>query len=171
MRKKTIAAFAAVYISLCLTYGLVKGINLPTASDDTATVEYTNDNAPTTMSSSVTTSVSDESSAAETTQQSTSVSQKKKRSKTTTVTTEPDSFEEETESEETVTEQTEAPRKEEEEQITEATEPPAIPTLDEYLSKLKCGGCRHGCSLLNPRCMRGARKQSSAESEYYSLYG
>ena len=159
MRKKTIAAFAAVYISLCLTYGLVKGINLPTASDDTATVEYTNDNAPTTMSSSVTTSVSDESSTAKTTQQSTSEGRKKKRSKSTAVTTQPESSEEEIIPEEKVTEQTE----------TEA--PPAVPTLDEYLSKLKCGGCGHGCTLLNPRCMRGARKQSSAESEYYSLYG
>ncbi|SDB44846.1 hypothetical protein SAMN02910317_02255 [Ruminococcaceae bacterium FB2012] len=70
-----------------------------------------------------------------------------------------------------MTEQTEAPRQEEEEQITETETPPAVPTLDEYLSKLKCGGCGHGCSLLNPRCMRGATKQSSAESEYYSLYG
>ena len=32
MRKKTIAAFAAVYISLCLTYGLINGINLPASS-------------------------------------------------------------------------------------------------------------------------------------------
>ncbi len=146
MRKKTIAAFAAVYISLCLTYGLINGINLPASSEETEAV-------------SVTTSVSEESSAAETTQQSTSEGRKKKRSKSTAVTTQPESYEEEIIPEEKVTEQTE----------TEA--PPAVPTLDEYLSKLKCGGCGHGCTLLNPRCMRGARKQSSAESEYYSLYG
>lgn len=164
MRKKTIAAFAAVYISLCLTYGLINGINLPASTEDMTAVEYTNDYAPTT--SSVTGS-----SAAETVQQSTSDGRKKKRSKTTTVTTLPESSEEESVPEETVTEQTETPKQEEEEQITETETPPAVPTLDEYLSKLKCGGCGHGCSLLNPRCMRGARKQSSAESEYYSLYG
>ena len=72
--------------------------------------------------------------------------------------------------EEYLEEQTETSRQEEyyEEQI----EPePEVPTLEEYLQKLRCSGCRHNCSLLSPRCMNGARKASQAESEYYSMYG
>lgn len=45
------------------------------------------------------------------------------------------------------------------------------PTLAEFLSGLRCSGCRHNCSLLSPRCMNGARKASQAESTYYSTYG
>ena len=45
------------------------------------------------------------------------------------------------------------------------------PTLEEYLSGLRCSGCRHNCSLLSPRCMNGARKASQAESAYYQTYG
>ena len=45
------------------------------------------------------------------------------------------------------------------------------PTLEEFLSGLRCSGCRHNCSLLSPRCMNGARKASQAESEYYETYG
>ena len=45
------------------------------------------------------------------------------------------------------------------------------PSLSEYLSGLRCSGCRHNCSLLSPRCMNGARKASQAESQYYQTYG
>ena len=68
-------------------------------------------------------------------------------------------------------EQTVTTDQKETQQIEQAAEASAIPSLTEYLSKRKCGGCGHGCTLLNPRCMRGARKQSTAESEYYALYG
>ena len=45
------------------------------------------------------------------------------------------------------------------------------PTLAEFLSGLRCSGCRHNCSLLSPRCMNGSRKASQAESTYYQTYG
>ena len=62
-----------------------------------------------------------------------------------------------------------APEEEEKQQTEAAAD--GTPTLEEYLGKLRCGGCGHGCFLLNPRCMRGARKQGSAASEYQTLYG
>lgn len=45
------------------------------------------------------------------------------------------------------------------------------PSLADYLSGLRCSGCRHNCTLLSPRCMNGARKASQAESAYYATYG
>lgn len=54
---------------------------------------------------------------------------------------------------------------------TVVTEPdPVVPTLNEYLSQLRCGGCGKNCSLINPRCGTGQRKASNAQEEYYSLY-
>ena len=53
----------------------------------------------------------------------------------------------------------------------DADEPAAIPTLEDYLRGLHCGGCGRNCFLLNPHCMRGARKESKAETAYYELYG
>ena len=46
-----------------------------------------------------------------------------------------------------------------------------VPTLSEYLSLLICGGCRHNCSLVSPRCMKGRSKAESATEEYYAIYG
>ena len=46
-----------------------------------------------------------------------------------------------------------------------------VPTLSEYLSLLICGGCRHNCSLVSPRCMKGRSKAESATVEYYAIYG
>ena len=45
------------------------------------------------------------------------------------------------------------------------------PTLSAFLSTLRCGGCRHGCSLLNPRCMKGRSKAERAAVEYEQTYG
>lgn len=64
-----------------------------------------------------------------------------------------------------------AEQPEENQQMEEIAVAAQVPSLEEYLSKKRCGGCGHGCSLLNPRCMRGARKQSTAQSEYDALYG
>ncbi len=60
---------------------------------------------------------------------------------------------------------------EDEKQTEDASEPAAIPTLEEYLKNLHCGGCGRNCFLINPRCMRGARKESQAESAYFEQYG
>ena len=45
------------------------------------------------------------------------------------------------------------------------------PTLNQFLSGLRCGGCGHNCSLLNPRCMRGRSKAERAQTEYAETYG
>lgn len=46
-----------------------------------------------------------------------------------------------------------------------------VPSLTQFLSTLICGGCRHNCSLINPRCMKGRAKAESATVEYYETYG
>ena len=45
------------------------------------------------------------------------------------------------------------------------------PTLNEFLSAFRCGGCRHNCSLLNPRCMKGRTKKQNATIQYQETYG
>lgn len=57
-----------------------------------------------------------------------------------------------------------------------ATEPvvtelePDVPSLSEFMSQLRCGGCGKNCSLLNPRCGVGNQKAQQAEAEYYATY-
>ena len=46
-----------------------------------------------------------------------------------------------------------------------------VPSLTAFLSNLICGGCRHNCSLVSPRCMKGRAKAESATVEYYETYG
>jgi hypothetical protein len=56
-------------------------------------------------------------------------------------------------------------------QTTIETQPaPTVPTLSEFLSQLRCGGCGRNCSLLNPRCGTGASKAQQAQTEYYATY-
>lgn len=51
------------------------------------------------------------------------------------------------------------------------TEPvPVVPSLSEFLSQFRCGGCGKNCSLVNPRCNVGSQKAQQAESEYYATY-
>ena len=45
------------------------------------------------------------------------------------------------------------------------------PTLDEYLSTLRCTGCGKACLLTSPRCNRGVEQQEQATNDYYSIYG
>lgn len=157
MRKKTIAAFAAVYIAICLTYGTVNGINFPNSDDSSAIAVTESTEVQTTTTEQQTQSTN---------------GRKSKRSKTASDGSQTDT---DTSVQTTVTEQTpdesETEKKQDETQIEEQTQAADIPSLEEYLGKLRCGGCGHNCSLANPRCMRGARKQSTAKSEYSEMYG
>ena len=45
------------------------------------------------------------------------------------------------------------------------------PTLAQFLSALRCGGCRHNCCLINPRCMKGKTKMKNATAQYQQTYG
>ncbi len=47
---------------------------------------------------------------------------------------------------------------------------PDVPSLSEFMSQLRCGGCGKNCSLLNPRCGVGNQKAQQAEAEYYATY-
>ena len=46
-----------------------------------------------------------------------------------------------------------------------------VPTLQQFLSMLRCGGCHHNCILLSPRCMKGRSKAENAAIEYQQTYG
>ena len=157
MRKKTIAAFAAVYIAICLTCGAVNGINFPNADDSSAIAVTESTEVQTTTTEQQTQSTN---------------GRKSKRSKTASDGSQTNT---DTSIQTTVPEQTpdesETEKKEDETQIEEQTQASDAPSLEEYLGKLRCGGCGHNCSLANPRCMRGARKQSTAKSEYSEMYG
>ena len=156
MRKKTLAAIAAVYFVICFAYGAVSGINMLISSEeatDTAAVTTVPETQTTTVTTTVPETVTEP-----TTESTTSKKRSKKSRKTTT-------------SEQTKPSYTETEPAYEEQQIEEYTEVTAVPSLNEYLRGLRCSGCRHNCSLANPRCMNGARKASQAESDYYSLYG
>lgn len=45
-----------------------------------------------------------------------------------------------------------------------------LPTLEEYLSGLRCTGCGRRCFLLNPRCGKGEMQASQAKEEYNRIY-
>lgn len=51
----------------------------------------------------------------------------------------------------------------------DTTSPPP-PTLEEYLSGLRCTGCSRRCFLLNPRCGKGELQASKAKEEYNRIY-
>lgn len=44
------------------------------------------------------------------------------------------------------------------------------PTLQQFLSMMRCSGCRHNCSLLSPRCMKGRSKAQNAVVQYQQTY-
>lgn len=155
MRKKTIAAMVSVYLTICAVYGISRGLIDSSGTESIETVQNTEALI---------------SSAAETRNSSRG---KKNRSKTTVTVPAEDSEDESVISDDSKDDDTQAEAVTTPSDGTEIEEipDPDIPTLSEYLQKLKCSGCRHKCSLANPRCMNGKRKASSAESEYYSLYG
>ena len=172
MRKKTIAAFAAVYITICLTYGTVSGLALSKVSDN-GTVIAAEDSSQVQTAAPAASPVTSEAPAETQQQTQTGRSRKGKRSKTASGESRAVT-EDNTQSGKEIQES--APDKqtqesEDETKLEEPTAQPDIPSLEEYLGKMRCGGCGHGCSLLNPRCMRGARKQSTAKSEYSEMYG
>ena len=153
MRKKTIAAIFSVYFVICAAYGISRSVM---QSSDTQSVQVTEQAA---VQTSAQTTNSAQTSASAPSTENSGAQTTTKSSQQTTVEKDDDDNEQDaavtSQSETTITQQTQ----------------PDVPSLDEYLSKLRCGGCRRNCSLASPRCMNGRRKASSAESEYYSLYG
>ena len=192
MRKKTIRAFLGVYLAICVTYGVVRGVTSPAVAEEVeplsepvpqTTTEIVSTPEPvlellpepteTPAEENTTTSASDE-----VAYSGRSHGKHGGRGRSSTemydyavpavetaapVSTPEPAQEEEPESEEE--------EEDKEEQADDASAPAAIPTLEDYLRGLHCGGCGRNCFLLNPHCMRGARKESQAESAYYELYG
>lgn len=192
MRTKIIRAFLGVYLAICVTYGIVRGVTSPAAAEEaeplsepipqTTTevvptpepvLELPPEPTETPAEENTTTSASGEASYSGRShgkhggrgQSSTEMYDYTVPAVETAapaVTPAP-AQEEKPESEEE--------EENKEEQADDASAPAAIPTLEDYLRGLHCGGCGRNCFLLNPHCMRGARKESQAESAYYELYG
>ena len=51
------------------------------------------------------------------------------------------------------------------------TEAAAVPSLEEYLSKLHCNLCPRHCPLTDPQCVKGEQAAISAKADYYAAYG
>lgn len=179
MKIKVIRTFFGAYLAICITYGALRTVIMPSVKDDNVTspesIEETTEPVmyETEETVSTTTEPTEEfdddsffdgrrrNSWDSEDDEETEVTTRETEAPTTTA--EPPQTQKETEEEED---------EEDEEKQTETTSAKAsVPTLDDYLRKLRCGGCGRNCSLINPRCMRGARKESQAETEYYELYG
>ena len=187
MKIKAIRIFFGAYLAICITYGALRTVIMPLVTDDNVnSPESIEETAETVMleteeTGSTTTGLTEESTAASEEESDDDNSFERRRrnrwdseddedieiatheTETTTTVTEPSQTQEETE-----TEQDEDDKKK---QTETSASKASVPTLEDYLRKLRCGGCGRNCSLLNPRCMRGARKESQAETEYYELYG
>ena len=153
MRKKTIAAIFSVYFVICAAYGISRST---VQSTDNQSIQITEQEAvsQTTKTTAESKQAADSGSAQTTTKSTAKTQSEQSVSDNDEDDSQPDAVYT-SPSETTITQQTQ----------------PDVPSLDEYLKKLRCSGCRHNCSLANPRCMNGRRKASSAESEYYSIYG
>ena len=166
MRDKIIKRFAAGTIGVCFAYALIRqpfavmknpneliteDQSVTTQSTTQPTTVYSVTTVPTTLPETVPTEIIETYPATEQPE--------------TEVITEP--FQEE------IIEDNKSPEKEpEEELLPEQNESGGdVPTLSQYLSTMICGGCRHNCPLISPRCMKGRAKAESATVEYYETYG
>ena len=166
MRDKIIKRFAAGTIGVCFAYALIRqpfavmknpnelitaDQSVTTQSTTQPTTVYSVTTVPTTLPETVPTEIIETYPATEQPE--------------TEVITEP--FQEE------IIEDNKSPEKEpEEELLPEQNESGGdVPTLSQYLSTMICGGCRHNCPLISPRCMKGCAKAESATVEYYEIYG
>ena len=193
MRKKIIRTFLGVYLAICVTYGVVRGVTTPAIAEDEPVTDILpeqttaepvieakaeiEDMIETPTPTPVLTpdvSASGEASYSgrrgrgrgrrggsfEMGDQTGNASILEAQPQTATAET---AREEEPQKEETEDEKETAQE--------DASTPAAVPTLQDYLKNLHCGGCGRNCFLLNPHCMRGARKEAQAESAYYEQYG
>ena len=166
MRMNIIKRFAAGTIGVCFTYALVRmpfnTINNPieTAADWAAV--------PTTVS-------------AETTQRAQATEgttvfffffPTTAAAPETTVPSPTEAFTEQLRNEEIITNDYSPESSDENEWVYEQNDTSGdIPTQEQFLRNMTCGGCRHNCLLVNPRCMKGRAKAESATVEYYETYG
>ena len=176
MRKKSITLLICVYAALCISYSVISNGVVPGGDGiQTYSPEISSIASQSASSNSLPDTASGKPSLSQT--ESSYVSEKKDSSSAN----EPSSYNETTKPEESsvaITEPSEEAIESYEssvdngEQIEEQDEyQQDKPSLTDYLSGLRCSGCRHNCSLLSPRCMNGSRKASQAESAYYAAYG
>lgn len=194
MRKRIIRAFLGVYLAICVTYGVMRGVTTPAIAEDElmtdvppeqttaepvieakAEIEEMIETPAPTPNQIPTPDVSASG--------ETSNSGRRGRGRgrhggsfeigdqtgnTSVPAAQPQSAPAETAREEEP--QTEETEDEKETAQEDASTPAAVPTLQDYLKNLHCGGCGRNCFLLNPHCMRGARKEAH-ESAYYQQVG
>ena len=191
MRKKIIRAFLGVYLAVCVCYGVVRGITAPAMAEDAEVLlepvpQTTSEVIPTPepeleilpeptgtpVPESPATSASGEASYSGRSRgkhgghgrsDTAGYAYTAPAATSSAPESAPVALPAETE--------TEAEDEDRENPSDDAAEPAAVPTLEDYLRGLHCGGCGRNCFLLNPHCMRGARKESQAETAYYGLYG
>ncbi len=177
MRMNIIKRFAAGTIGVCFTYALVRmpfnTINNPieTAADWAAV--------PTTVSAETTqpaTQPTSQQAARAQATEGTTVFQLPEPTTAaapeTTVPSPTEAFTEQLRNEEIITNDDSPESSDENEWVYEQNDTSGdIPTQEQFLRNMTCGGCRHNCLLVNPRCMKGRAKAESATVEYYETYG
>ena len=195
MRKKIIRAFLGVYLAICVTYGVVRGVAAPAIAEDELMTDVPPEQttaepvieAKAEIEEMIETPAPtpnliprpDVSACGETSnsgrrgrgrgRHGESVEMDSRTGNASVPEAKPQTAPAETAPEEEP--QAEEPEKEKETAQEDASTPAAVPTLQDYLKNLHCGGCGRNCFLLNPHCMRGARKEAQAESAYYEQYG
>lgn len=184
MRKKSITLLIGVYAALCISYTVAGSAMVSENSDIIQTVsQESSDTVSQSSSSNKSSGTVKEKSSVSETESSSSVSKNKSNTVSDKKDAEPEVTEKsdnsisesknnfsDTESQNNDVIEPSDSEEESQEQISEDEYQENKPSLTEYLSGLRCSGCRHNCSLLSPRCMNGARKASQAESQYYSIY-
>ena len=195
MRKKIIRAFLGVYLAICVTYGVVRGVTVPAIAEDElmtdvppeqttaepivepkAEIEDMIETPTPTLTTILTPDVSDSGEASYSGRRGRGRGRRGGSFEMGDQTGNASILEAQPQTATAETAREEEPQKEEAEDEKEtaqedASTPAAVPTLQDYLKNLHCGGCGRNCFLLNPHCMRGARKEAQAESAYYEQYG
>ena len=171
MRTKIIRGFLGVYLAVCVTYGAVRSLTVAAAAKETEAGEnpFPQTTAEIVSAPEPELIMEQETTATETSPYVANAGHSKGKHGGRGGNSMP-----------SVNEQTSAPtaaaeaesKDEDKEKSSgdDASEAPAAPTLEDYLKNLRCGGCGRNCPLLNPHCMRGARKEAQAESAYYQQY-
>ena len=188
MRKKMIRAFLGVYLAVCVTYGVVRGVTAPAIAEDEPMTDVPPEQTTsepviepkTEIEELIDKPVNSQAGSASGEMPSYTYTGRRGRGRGR----KSGSFEMEAPAAETNADVPDVPSvpdqsdteeeagdgEEKEAGQENATAPAVIPTLEEYLKNLHCGGCGRNCFLLNPHCMRGARKEAQAESAYFQQY-
>ena len=183
MRKKSITAFLCVYAALCISYCVASSVMVPgdkeliaesaaVKTEETSSEKSKSESSAVSGENEISVPDTEESSERSTAMPEEIIIQDNNETGDDNGADEYHSLDKGSEpSEEIIQEYDDAEQYDEElEQDSQDEIVEDKPSLEEYLSGLRCSGCRHNCTLLSPRCINGARKASQAESQYYQTY-